>query len=76
MKTEQHIEIDPQIMMGKPVIRGTRVTEEQILENLSVSNSIDEVLQAHPQLTNEQVHAALLFAARAIGGDEIYALFK
>lgn len=59
-------------MMGKPVIKGTRITVEQILEQLSISDSIEEVLQAHPHLTKEQVHAALAFAAQALRGDEIY----
>ena len=67
-----HIEVNPKIMMGKPVIKGTRITVEQILENLSESNSIDDVLLAHPHLTKEQVHAALSFAAQSIRGDEIY----
>jgi uncharacterized protein (DUF433 family) len=68
----QHIEVNPKIMMGKPVIKGTRITVEQILENLSESNSIDDVLLAHPHLTKDQVHAALSFAAQSIRGDEIY----
>lgn len=68
----QHIEINPKIMMGKPVIAGTRITVEQILENLSVNNSIDDVLNAHPHLTKDQVHAALAFAAQSLRGDEIY----
>jgi len=72
--SHQHIEINPKIMMGKPVIRGTRITVEQILENLSESNSIDDVLIAHPHLTKDQVHAALSFAAQSIRGDEIYAI--
>ena len=67
-----HIEINPKIMMGKPIIKGTRITVEQILENLSLSNSIDEVLQAHPHLTKDQVPAALSFTAQFIRGDEIY----
>jgi uncharacterized protein (DUF433 family) len=58
----QYIEINPRIMMGKPVIKGTRVTVEQILENLSANSSIDDVLEAHPHLTKDQVHAALAFA--------------
>jgi uncharacterized protein (DUF433 family) len=74
--TSQHIEINPKIMMGKPIIRGTRITVEQILESLSESNSIDEVLQAHPHLTKDQVHAALSFAAQSIRGDEIYSFAK
>ncbi|WP_143307815.1 DUF433 domain-containing protein [Chitinophaga vietnamensis] len=66
------IEINPKIMMGKPVIKGTRITVEQILEKLAVSESIDDVLQAHPHLTKEQVQAALIFAAQLLRGDEIY----
>ena len=74
--TYQHIEINPKVMMGKPIVKGTRITVEQILESLSESNSIDEVLQAHPHLTKNQVHEALSFAAQSIRGDEIYSLAK
>jgi len=63
MTNQEFIEINPKIMMGKPVIKGTRITVEQILENLSESSSIDGVLKAHPHLHSEQVHAALAFAA-------------
>lgn len=76
MTTHQIIEINPKIMMGKPIIKDTRITVEQILESLSESNSIDEVLQAHPHLTKDQVRAALLFAAQSVRGDEIYSLTK
>jgi uncharacterized protein (DUF433 family) len=68
----QHIEVNSKVMMGKPVIKGTRITVEQVLETLSESNSIDDVLLAHPHLTKDQVHAALAFAAQSIRGDEIY----
>jgi uncharacterized protein (DUF433 family) len=68
----KYIEINPKIMMGKPIIKGTRITVEQILEQLSVSNSIEEVFQSHPHLSKDQVHAALAFAAESIRGDEIY----
>lgn len=67
---QQYIEINPKIMMGKPVIKGTRVTVEQILENLSANSTIDAVLAAHPHLTRDQVHAALAFAAQTLRGDE------
>jgi uncharacterized protein (DUF433 family) len=68
----QYIEINPRIMMGKPVIKGTRITIEQILEELSISSSITEILKSHPHLNEEQVSAALAFAAQSIRGDEIY----
>jgi uncharacterized protein (DUF433 family) len=67
----QYIEINPKIMMGKPVIKGTRITVEQILENLAANSSIDDVLTAHPHITREQIHAALAFAAESLRGDEI-----
>ncbi|HXB32436.1 MAG TPA: DUF433 domain-containing protein [Puia sp.] len=72
LRQTPHIEFNPRIMMGKPVIAGTRITVEQILEDLSVNNSIDDVLIAHPHLTKDQVHAALAFAAQSLRGDEIY----
>ena len=68
----QYIEINPRIMMGKPVIKGTRITVEQILEELSASYSLEEILKVHPHLSQEQVSAALAFAAQSIRGDEIY----
>ena len=66
MNMHSLIEVNPRIMLGKPVIKGTRITVEQILEKLSVVDSIDEVIQSHPHLTKEQVHAALSFAAESI----------
>lgn len=65
MIIDHHIEINPKIMMGKPIIKGTRITVDQILENLSRSNSIKEVLQSYPHLTEDQVHAALAFATQS-----------
>lgn len=59
-------------MLGKPIIKGTRITVEQILNELSIADSIDEILLAHPHINREQIHAALAFAAQTISGDEIY----
>ncbi|HEX8696070.1 MAG TPA: DUF433 domain-containing protein [Longimicrobium sp.] len=56
---------DPAVMMGKPVVAGTRITVESILEKLAAGESIDQVLQAHPRLTREAVHAALASAGMA-----------
>ncbi len=63
---------DPEIMMGKPVISGTRITVELILEKLSYGESIDQIIEAHPQLTQEAIYAALNFAAKALKSDIIY----
>ena len=56
---------DPNVMMGKPVIAGTRITVELILEKLSAGETIEQILEAHPRLTREAVQAALSFATEA-----------
>ena len=58
------IRSDPAVMMGKPVVAGTRITVELILEKLSAGETIDQILEAHPRLTREDVLAAMDFAAQ------------
>ncbi|HST21119.1 MAG TPA: DUF433 domain-containing protein [Blastocatellia bacterium] len=53
------IKSDSSIMMGKPVVVGTRITVELILEKLAAGETIDQLLQAHPRLTKNAVLAAL-----------------
>jgi uncharacterized protein (DUF433 family) len=60
------IQSDPAIMMGKPVVAGTRITVELILEKLAAGETVDQILEAHPRLTRESVSAALIYAAQAV----------
>ena len=69
---EQWIVSDPNVMMGKPVIRGTRITVELILEKLAAGETVDQILDAHPRLTREAIQAALAFAAEALRADVVY----
>jgi uncharacterized protein (DUF433 family) len=69
---ERLIVSDPAVMMGKPVIAGTRITVELILEKLAAGETFEQVLDAHPRLTREAVQAALSFAARVLRSDVIY----
>lgn len=55
---------DPNIMMGKPVIAGTRITVEHILEELAAGATTEDLLKAHPRLTREAVQAALTYAPK------------
>jgi uncharacterized protein (DUF433 family) len=71
---EELIQAEPSIMMGKPVIAGTRITVELILEKLAAGETIEQLLDAHPRLTREAVQAALAFAARALRADIVYPL--
>ena len=57
------ITADPSVMMGKPCIKGTRITVEVILRKLGGGHSIADVLDAYPSLSEEDVRAALAFAA-------------
>ena len=60
------ITVDPKVMVGKPVIRGTRLTVEYILNLLAHGATTDEVLQEYDGLTQDDVRACLLFAARSL----------
>ena len=68
------VQSDPAVMMGKPVIAGTRITVEMILERLGAGESIEQLVDQHPRLTREGVLAALSFAAEALGADVVYPL--
>jgi len=63
---------DPTVMMGKPVVAGTRVTVESILERLAAGETIEQVLDSNPRLTREAIHAALAFAAEVLRADVVY----
>ncbi len=62
---ESLIVSDPTVMLGKPVVAGTRITVELILEKLGAGESVDQLLTLHPRLTREAIGAALAFATRA-----------
>ena len=63
---------DPAVMMGKPVIKGTRITVELILEKMAAGETIEQILEAYPHLTREGIQAALSFAAETLRSDVVY----
>ncbi|PYV88603.1 MAG: DUF433 domain-containing protein [Acidobacteria bacterium] len=69
---ERLVESNPNVMMGKPCIAGTRITVELILEKLSAGESIEQILEAHPRLTEQTIRAAIAFAAEALKADVVY----
>ena len=66
------IQSDPAIMMGKPVVAGTHIPVELILEKLAAGETIDQLLEAHPRLSKEGILAALSFAAEVLRADVVY----
>ena len=68
------IEINPKVMLGKPVIKGTRIPVELILRKLSEGAAEKDLLDAYPHLSHEDIQAALTYAARALAYEETIAL--
>jgi uncharacterized protein (DUF433 family) len=66
------IESDPRVMLGKPVVKGTRLTVELILEKLAGGSTLEDLLRGYPRLTEAGVRAALAYAARVLGSDVVY----
>ena len=76
MELKEFIEVNPKIMMGKPVIKGTRITVEIILERLGSGETLNDILTAYPHLSEEKIRAALLFASESLKGETIYPVSK
>jgi len=72
--TTERIEIDPAIMMGKPVIRGTRITVELVLRKLAEGTSEGELLEDYPHLTIEDIRAAVAYGAASVAHEEVVLL--
>jgi uncharacterized protein (DUF433 family) len=70
MSAQDRIEINPKVMLGKPVIRGTRITVELILRKLGEGAAPKELLEAYPHLTEEDIQAAMTYAADTLAHEE------
>jgi len=76
MKAEERllerIVVDPRVMVGKPVVRGTRIAVEYVLTLLAQCLSVEEILRDYPHLTRDDVAAVLFYAAKVTGREEVY----
>ena len=70
MTITDRIEIDPKVMKGKPVIRGTRIPVELLLRKLAEGATEMDLLDAYPKLTREDIHAAIGYAADTVAHEE------
>ncbi len=73
MDAFSRIVADPKVMLGKPVVKGTRITVELVLDRLAGGASVDDLLRSYPRLTREDVHEALRFAAQAVRMERVVA---
>jgi uncharacterized protein (DUF433 family) len=71
MTLTDRIEMNPRVMLGKPVLRGTRIPVELVLRKLGEGASESDILDAYPSLTREDIRAAIRFAADTIAREEV-----
>ena len=72
MELSKRITIYPEVMVGKPTIRGMRITVEQILNSLAANISIKDIMEDYPELELEDIKAALLYAAKLVEEEKVY----
>ncbi len=72
--TLDRIEINPKVMLGKPIVRGTRITVELILRKLSEGATEDELMDAYPRLSRDDIRAAIAYAADTLANEETLSL--
>ena len=65
------IELNPEVMMGKPIIKGTRITVENIMEMTATGDTVTDIMEAYPHLSKKQILAALKYATDIIKKEEI-----
>lgn len=76
MTITDRIEVNPRVMLGKPVIRGTRIPVELLLRKLSEGASESDLLEAYTGLTREGIHAVMRYAADTLAHEQVYFVDK
>ena len=72
LKWQDHITVDPKIMFGKPVIKGTRIPVELVLEKLGNGETSDQLFLAYPRITQEDISACLFYAQHSVRNDIVF----
>ncbi|MDP2681527.1 MAG: DUF433 domain-containing protein [Deltaproteobacteria bacterium] len=66
--------VKPEVMVGKPTIRGLRITVEQILKALAGGVTVEELLEDYPELEREDIQAALMYASELVNEEQVFAV--
>lgn len=74
MNWRERIEVDPQVLVGKPVVRGTRLAVEFVLELIASGVSEPEILTNYPRLAHEDILACVAYAVEMVKGERVYPL--
>ncbi len=73
---KERIAVNPDVMVGKPVIRGTRIPVDLIVRLVAQGMSVRKILEDYPQLTEEDIRAALLYSADIVSGESVTLMVK
>ena len=76
MNWKEHITVDPNVLVGKPVLTGTRLSVELILDRLADGWTQEDLLRSYPKLTPEAIHAVFAFASEMLREEEFVAVEK
>jgi uncharacterized protein (DUF433 family) len=68
------IKVDPEVMVGKPTIRGLRITVDQVLRALAGGVTVEEILEEYPELEKEDIRAVLLYASELVNEEKVFAV--
>jgi len=74
MDWRERIRIDSNILVGKPVIKGTRISVEMVIELLGRGYKLDQILEQYDHLTMEDIQACLVYAGELLKAEKVYAL--
>lgn len=76
MKTDwkRYISSKPEVMQGKPVIKGTRITVDMILEKLSEGENIEQIVESHPHISKKEIFACLSYASDSVKNETAYSI--
>jgi len=72
MSDHPRITVDPAILVGKPIVKGTRLSVERVLELLAAGWTVDQVLESYPKLTGDDIRACLAYAAERLASERVY----
>lgn len=76
MELTERIEVNPEIMVGKPVIKGTRIPVELIIKMLSQGISCEKIIEEYPHLNEKDIRAALAYAAKSLELEEVHPITR
>ena len=72
MRWQERIEINPRVLVGKPIIKGTRIAVEFVIELLGRGWSVEQILEEFDHLTREDIQACLVYAGEALKSERVY----